>query len=373
MADGEAGLQLNQQLIVDTRLKVLFKPKWIVFNFIFSIVIALLIIHAGNVNILSSYNGTVIGDNNSYFHCGWNTFATKYCDDYTNNRHHYSYSQYSSECNSYTTESNSWRYKLNKQLNYDYYDYPENTGEAWFYCNIISLILLFISEFGHIKIYHYISKSDNNINITKLKKIYIITILFQSCMPTIQLVFGIIYWFQSNTNYHGCWNNQFTFYDDNGVSVVFNERRFGESMICGKRKKQKNNEQILIELNAVDQEGVIPDQYAQMIHIQPAYNLMNNNDQNSENEHLYLSIKTWFNESVAIQNTKDNNFKEIYYNLLIENGFDNFGIIQNMNMDDLKTIGVDKLGHQKTIFEAIKQLKEEKSNMEGTSAAYVVQ
>eukprot|EP01084_Bolivina_argentea_P121712 215677_1 len=67
-------------------------------------------------------------------------------------------------------------------------------------------------------------------------------------------------------------------------------------------------------------------------------------------------IKVWFEESVAIQNDKDNNYSHEYYAKFIENGFDNWSAIKSMTDQDLKEVGIHKLGHRKTIIIAIQQM-----------------
>eukprot|EP01084_Bolivina_argentea_P095611 171871_1 len=73
-------------------------------------------------------------------------------------------------------------------------------------------------------------------------------------------------------------------------------------------------------------------------------------DMREKNE--YESVKQWFFESVAVPH----DCKQIYYDKFIENGFDNFVGIKHMNNADLMDIGVDKLGHRKTILVSTQKL-----------------
>ena len=68
----------------------------------------------------------------------------------------------------------------------------------------------------------------------------------------------------------------------------------------------------------------------------------------------HLAIKQWFENSVDGIEDDD---KLIYFDKFISNGFDNLIAIKEMTMDDLKEIGVDLLGHRKTINYAIRQLQ----------------
>ena len=45
-----------------------------------------------------------------------------------------------------------------------------------------------------------------------------------------------------------------------------------------------------------------------------------------------------------------------YYGLLIDQGFDDLESVEDLTMDDLKQIGIDKLGHQKRIIKYAQQL-----------------
>eukprot|EP01083_Nonionella_stella_P012164 34527_1 len=66
----------------------------------------------------------------------------------------------------------------------------------------------------------------------------------------------------------------------------------------------------------------------------------------------YSSIKAWLYSVDGL----DDDDKEIYFNLFVENGFDSFVTIKALTMDDLLQIGVHKLGHRKVIMQTVTQL-----------------
>ena len=51
-------------------------------------------------------------------------------------------------------------------------------------------------------------------------------------------------------------------------------------------------------------------------------------------------IRQWFDDEVGIYEKSD-----IYYKLFINSCFDGIKLIERMTLDDLETIGVDKVGH----------------------------
>eukprot|EP01084_Bolivina_argentea_P189311 325578_1 len=64
-------------------------------------------------------------------------------------------------------------------------------------------------------------------------------------------------------------------------------------------------------------------------------------------------VREWFDKYV--DGLTDEN-KAIYHDKFVTNGFDNFIAIKEMSLDDLKEIGIDLLGHRKTILHAITKL-----------------
>eukprot|EP01084_Bolivina_argentea_P234014 394012_1 len=89
-------------------------------------------------------------------------------------------------------------------------------------------------------------------------------------------------------------------------------------------------------------------------------NLVNNITANTDGEneginelnHEQRAIKQWFENQVGF----DNQLNETYFDLFIQNGFDKRSTIKHITDYELKEIGIDKLGHRKTILLAIQQL-----------------
>ena len=52
----------------------------------------------------------------------------------------------------------------------------------------------------------------------------------------------------------------------------------------------------------------------------------------------------------------DDEYNEIYFNKFIENVFDNLDSVKLLTDNDLKEIGINKLGHRKLILKAIQNL-----------------
>ena len=67
------------------------------------------------------------------------------------------------------------------------------------------------------------------------------------------------------------------------------------------------------------------------------------NEENRERE----AMKRWFSNTVKLPQ---------YFQLFIENGFESFDIIREIEIDELTQIGVDKLGHRKKIIKEISAL-----------------
>eukprot|EP01084_Bolivina_argentea_P161141 280542_1 len=91
----------------------------------------------------------------------------------------------------------------------------------------------------------------------------------------------------------------------------------------------------------------------------PKYEQVKNDTENGEEcmeglKDKHLIVKQWFEKSVDGIDDED---KLLYFDRFVENGFDNLIGIKEMTMDDLKEIGIDLLGHRKTIFYAIRQLQ----------------
>ena len=58
-------------------------------------------------------------------------------------------------------------------------------------------------------------------------------------------------------------------------------------------------------------------------------------------------IKVWLTDKVELAE---------YFDILIENGLDDMEIIQDLNEDELISIGINKLGHRKKLLKYIKIL-----------------
>merc|ERR1711879_120808 len=64
------------------------------------------------------------------------------------------------------------------------------------------------------------------------------------------------------------------------------------------------------------------------------------------------SVRVWMGNTIKLPQ---------YTDILIENGFDSLEMFVNLNVDDLKMMGIHKLGHQKKILVEVRKLEEEQS------------
>eukprot|EP01084_Bolivina_argentea_P102138 183031_1 len=119
----------------------------------------------------------------------------------------------------------------------------------------------------------------------------------------------------------------------------------GENNINDNNDEKEGKLEVGIKINEIELES---------IHVEKK---INEND-HSSGEELYENIQSqamlvqnWFKESVKLYDSNDT-----YYKLFIENGYDNMEIVREMNITDLKNIGIEKIGHQKQILKKIEQL-----------------
>ena len=80
---------------------------------------------------------------------------------------------------------------------------------------------------------------------------------------------------------------------------------------------------------------------------------MTNNNKGQEHDREIVqdedkSVLKWLRDVVRLPQ---------YYDKLLKNGFDDLEFIQNITKEDLKKIGIDKIGHQKRILKFIKNLE----------------
>ena len=69
-------------------------------------------------------------------------------------------------------------------------------------------------------------------------------------------------------------------------------------------------------------------------------------------EVYYEEVKKWFDDKLR----KLLDARHEYCQLFIDNGFENLSIIKEMNDQDLRDIGITKLGHRKQILRQIQRL-----------------
>ena len=67
------------------------------------------------------------------------------------------------------------------------------------------------------------------------------------------------------------------------------------------------------------------------------------------NEHN--EVAEWFNDKIPLKT-----YTKIYLDKFIENGFDNMRSIKLLTDNDLKEIGINKLGHRKLIIKAVRDI-----------------
>eukprot|EP01084_Bolivina_argentea_P074231 134695_1 len=366
----------------------------IVLNFIFSIIVISLIIQTFKVNILSSYTTDFDGE---YFHCRWDSFDMCWKDTMDDTYNSWDAKQcepsdlnYDVTCEWYTYNS-TWE----KQCGGDCVlrNNPLKSGKVWYNFNIIALVSLTISIIGYIVIAatrKYPKLKAKYPSIQPQKGLFV---LFQSFIPTISLLTAIVYWFRTNGNDYGCWTPTYTLVLY-GKYDIYTEKQIGESMILDivaavlvgihlivyinhyfnnkkkrnrkRNRKIKHGEPILFKDNYGDEgnaeHGGIEMEMIEYdiekvthVRIESIATFAPGNDEMEEIDiriNEYDSVKQWFFESVAIPQ----DYKEIYYNKLIQNGFDNFVVIKYIDNQDLMDIGVNKLGHRKTILIATQKL-----------------
>ena len=75
--------------------------------------------------------------------------------------------------------------------------------------------------------------------------------------------------------------------------------------------------------------------------------IQSKHNDNIQNEDKDKIIFKWLNEIVKLPQ---------YYDILLQNGFDNIEFIKDITKEDLKDIGIAKLGHQKRILKCINEL-----------------
>ena len=76
-------------------------------------------------------------------------------------------------------------------------------------------------------------------------------------------------------------------------------------------------------------------------------------------KHINTAVKTKFNPSKCeFQEWLSNEVKLIqYHKILVENGYDNMDAIETLNLDILREIGVNKIGHRHQIMRNVDKLK----------------
>ena len=77
-------------------------------------------------------------------------------------------------------------------------------------------------------------------------------------------------------------------------------------------------------------------------------NEFNRNDDNNKNERNKEELRLWLKNKMDF---------ERYYDLFIKNGIEDLEIVKVLKMEDLKSIGINKLGHRIKIIQHIEKLK----------------
>eukprot|EP01084_Bolivina_argentea_P306450 529561_1 len=77
-----------------------------------------------------------------------------------------------------------------------------------------------------------------------------------------------------------------------------------------------------------------------------SYNNINNDNNNISEED---KVRIWLRDKIKLPQ---------YFNLFVENGYDDLDIIADMNQDDLREIGINRIGHRKKILKYIKLLNQ---------------
>ena len=119
-------------------------------------------------------------------------------------------------------------------------------------------------------------------------------------------------------------------------------------------KKLKTNNEILEGINYIKKELNNLKTLMEFYNNNNNNNINNNgngngNDIENNNKKDLLLIKNWLkNECNLLE----------YYNLFIENGFDDIDLIFDLNNNDLIEIGIKKKGHRMKILKEIKKTKE---------------
>eukprot|EP01084_Bolivina_argentea_P283986 486543_1 len=340
--EGKSHRQANHQ-ISDIKVDTVVLKSCAGLNCAFSTILIILIVYSLNLNILSIYTNNTASNPNEYFKCRWDRFDinTPTMDQISG-----TWIQEYDNCNFHSYSA---------QISCVQYQHSYESGLMWHYANILSLVSLIISVICCVSIYlrKYIKKYEPNINCVPLKKMIIITILFESFIPMILLLFANIYWFEKNST-HGCWSKDTRFkYRKMGSSMIIN-------IIClilvgvyfvvcinylrilyGKKKKR--NKKLLPQIEENEMEG-----YQGLNDEQIEFDMKNDD----------FTVEEWFLEEVSIDNDGNNiDYKQMYCHKFVENGFDNFVAIKLITEQDLIDIGIDEVEHREIIMAGIQILQ----------------
>ena len=118
------------------------------------------------------------------------------------------------------------------------------------------------------------------------------------------------------------------------ITIEINKSMNSESMIAAE-KKWNGYLKACHNIMGTDQHKDVGDTL-QTINDQLDAILIERESNNTESGKVYK----WLNETVGLPQ---------YYDIFIENGFDDMEIISEMTVEHLKQIGIDKIGHQTKI------------------------